>query len=162
MMKNYNLHKIIAASQIQRQIKEYAQKLNARYQDQNLTLIVVMRGAFYFAADLTRYLSQKIKLQIFFLTYKTYSGQQKNGLHRATNNLTEQLKQLPKNSANHHFLVLDDILDTGQTIVDLEEHLKEFKTLSLYFAVLIKNQTNDQKHKTLMKTKKIAIEHLFS
>ncbi len=159
MMKNYNLLKIISASEIQTQIKLYAANLNARYLNQNLTLIVIMRGAFYFAADLTRYLSQKINLQIFFLTYKTYHFQQKTSQQQLVNQFDQQL---PNDLSKQHLLVLDDILDTGQTIADLHHYFQQLKPLSLRFAVLIKNHANQSQQQTLMGSRQITLDHLFT
>ena len=95
-----------------------------------LTIVPVLTGAFIFAADLIRCLPLKMRIEL--TTVSSYPG-----AAVATQGPT-LLGQLP-DLKNHHILLVEDILDSGQTIQLLREHLVPLTT-SLRVVTLLRKQ----------------------
>ena len=150
-MKKYKLTELLSGATIDAKLQTYAAEINAQYYQKPLTIIVIMRGAFYFAADLTRYLSKSMQLQILFLPFRTYRGKTKHSLLFQTEQLEKQFRQLQEVFRTpQHCLVLEDILDTGATIAALYQYLKQLNLLSLNFTVLLQNMTNQKQQQALL------------
>lgn len=136
-MKKFKLTEIFSQTAIADKIKAYANQVNQKYHNQKLIIIIVLRGALYFGADLTKQLSTDLNLQIYFISYQSYLGNQKVAIN---NHLQSQLKHFEnQNLSQSHILILDDIWDTGKTLANLQEAFSVFQPASIKFAVLIKN-----------------------
>jgi hypoxanthine phosphoribosyltransferase len=96
---------------IAERVKELAAQVMAVYREKPLTVAVVLRGAFVFAADLVRHLPQSC--DIVFVRASSYGdGQRPAGKPKV---------ELPKDIdwKGRHVLVVEDIVDTGHTIAAL-------------------------------------------
>ncbi|MBP6217931.1 MAG: hypoxanthine phosphoribosyltransferase [Oligoflexales bacterium] len=102
---------LYSEEQIAQRISTLAESINKDYQnlteDNPLIVIVVLKGAFIFAADLVRRL--KVPLRMEFIGVSSYVGTKSTGHVRITNDLTAEIK-------DHHILVVEDIIETGTTI----------------------------------------------
>ncbi len=94
-----------------------------------VTLIPIMTGAMIFCADLIR--SMPVKLSLGLTSVKSYPGASvtSKGAHLAS--------EMPKNLAGKHVLVVDDILDSGQTMALVKQLINEQHPASLRTAVLL-------------------------
>ena len=118
----------IAAEAIQTRIQELAQQINQEYADKKPLLVVVLNGAFLFAADLMKNLT--IPCEITFIRVASYSATQSTG----------QLKQilgLSESVASRHLIVVEDIVDTGLTMCDVCEQLLVQAPASIAIATLL-------------------------
>jgi hypoxanthine phosphoribosyltransferase len=98
-----------------------------------VVLIPIMTGAMIFAADLIR--EMPVKLAIGLVTVSSYPGQ-------AVSSKGAQLASaLPDNLEGKHVLVIDDILDSGQTLSLVREVVGAQKPASLRIAVLLDKKT---------------------
>ncbi len=92
---------------LQQRIKELGQQINHDYANQDLYLLVVLSGAYRFAADLSAAIT--LHTEIGFIKLHSYSGTESTGLVTA---------QLPPSDDVHgkNVLIVEDVVDTGNTI----------------------------------------------
>jgi len=118
----------ITADTIQDRIQELANQINQDYANRQPRIIVVLNGAFIFAADLIKHLT--IPCEITFIRVASYSATQSTG----------QLKQiigLNESVANEDLIVIEDIVDTGFTICEVCDQLKAQQPASVAIATLL-------------------------
>ena len=120
---------LITAEEISQKIASVAAKLNVKYAQEELTLIMVMKGAFCLTADLMRCLKMPCILE--FIQASSYGA---HGTQRGELSLSgfEALDLLNKN-----VLVVDDIFDSGATLGRILEHLQKQHPKTLESLVLL-------------------------
>lgn len=97
--------------------------------DEELLVIVTLKGAAIFAADLVREID--VPLNIDFVRLASYgSGTKSSGLVRI-------LKDIEASVTGKHVLVLDEIVDSGRTLQFLLERLKSEKPASVKVCTLL-------------------------
>jgi len=100
-----------------------------------ITLVPLLTGSFIFAADLIRHLPVKMKIRL--LSVSSYPG-------TATSSRGAQIKDdlsyLPASLAGQHVLVIDDILDSGNTLKLVSQTLAAMNPASLRTCVLLRKQ----------------------
>ncbi len=123
---------ILTEPQILDRVAELAQQIAADYQSRPLTIVGVLTGSLIFLADLTRRLT--IPHRIGVLQASSYRGRSTQpGDLRVNVELVPDLQ-------GRHVLLVDDILDTGQTIASLVRQIEELDPLSVRTLVLLRKQ----------------------
>ena len=128
---------LISAEEIQRRVDDLAREIVASYTDHEpVTIVGVLTGCLVFLADLIRRLD--LPLRIALIQASSYRGAstQPGELHI-------QPEILP-DLRGHHVLLLDDILDTGQTLANLIQRLRALEPLSVRVAVLLRKKGRQQ------------------
>src|SRR3954452_4262106 len=120
---NPQLSVLLTTDQIQARITDLAQQLSAEYHGRTLSIVGVLTGSLMFLADLVRRLD--LPLRIGLIQASSYRGTATTagGLH-VNPELLPDLR-------GRHVLLLDDILDTGQTLSHLVRHLQEVGAASI-------------------------------
>ena len=131
---------LISAERIQQRIDQLAKDIGAVYQGQSITIVGVLTGCLVFLADLIRRLD--LPLKIALVQASSYRG-----AATTPGSLHVQDELLP-DLRGRHILLLDDILDSGQTLAYLVEHLKSLGTASVHVGVLLRK----------LGTQKVALE----
>jgi hypoxanthine phosphoribosyltransferase len=127
---------LLSADDIQRRVAEMARQIAADYQGQSVTIVGVLTGCLMFLADLVRHLD--LPLRIALLQASSYRGATTTpGALRIQPELLPDLR-------GRSVLLLDDILDTGQTLHHLREHLQSLGVASLRVAVLLRKEGRQQ------------------
>ena len=121
---------LLSADDIQRRVAEMAQQIADDYRGQSVTIVGVLTGCLIFLADLVRRLD--LPLRILLLQASSYRG-----ATTTPGALHVQPEMLP-DLRGRHVLLLDDILDTGQTLAYLRDHLQTLGVASLRIAVLLR------------------------
>ena len=121
---------LLTADQIQQRVREVAGQVENDYNNTPITIIGVLTGSLLFVADLIRHLSMPIKLG--FVRASSY-----HGTATTPGKLTIDESLLP-DLRGQHVLLLDDILDTGQTLARLKERLQPMELASLKIGVLLR------------------------
>lgn len=113
---------------IERRIRAIADEITALYhldaaemdpvQPEPLRLLVVMDGAFIFAADLVRYL--KMPVQLFFVRCSSYKEKTQSS---GSVEITFGFDHKSLAWQNKEIFVIEDIVDSGRTISALKERL---------------------------------------
>jgi hypoxanthine phosphoribosyltransferase len=123
---------IITAEQIQHRITELAAEIAPDFRDRPLTIVGVLTGSLMFIADLVRRL--EMPLRIALIQASSYRGRTTTAgrLHIDAEILADV--------RGRHVLLLDDILDTGQTLHHLVQHVRDQGALSVKVGVLLRKQ----------------------
>ncbi|GAB3708108.1 hypoxanthine phosphoribosyltransferase [Spirosoma flavus] len=118
----------IEADAIQARIQELAEQINQEYADKKPLLVVVLNGAFLFAADLMKRLT--VPCEITFLRVSSYQGTESTGQLKQVLGLNESVE-------GRDLIVVEDIVDTGRTLYDLCDQLQAQGPASLAIATLL-------------------------
>ncbi len=106
-IKNQEFEVAIPHELIEWKVKEMADQINKDYQGKSPTVIVMLTGAFIFAADLIRKL--EIPIELGFAKYSSYEGTETTGIVKETIGATVDI-------ADKDVLIVEDIIDTGTTM----------------------------------------------
>ena len=93
--------------QIAKRVDAIAQEINRDYEGKDLLAIAILKGSFMFFSDLLKKID--IPLEIDFMVAKSYGDNTHPGEVRI-------VKDLDKPIEGRHILLVEDILDTGQTL----------------------------------------------
>ena len=121
---------LLPAERIQQRVGELARQVADDYRSRPLTIVGVLTGCLMFLADLVRHL--ELSLRIGLIQASSYRG-----LATDPGELRIEPSLLPDVSGRH-VLLLDDILDTGQTLAYLVNHLRALGAASVKVAVLLR------------------------
>jgi len=121
---------LIDADTISRRVDELAQQINRDYADikEPLLLVGVLKGSFIFTADLCRKLT--VPHVVDFIALSSYKGSETTGNVRL-------LMDTRQNMEDRHVLIIEDILDSGNTLDYLIRNFETRKTLSVKTAVML-------------------------
>ncbi len=118
----------ISADAIQSRVQELAGHINQDYADKKPLIVVVLNGAFLFAADLMKQLT--ISCEITFIRVASYTATQSTGQLKQILGLNESL-------TDRHLIVVEDIVDTGLTICEVCGQLQRQNPASIAIATLL-------------------------
>ena len=127
---------IISRAEIDLRIKELGRDITRDYLDKDLVVIGILKGAFVFTADLIRAID--LDLAVDFLQMASYGqGHVAKGPVRIG-------KDIELNITAKHVLLVEDIVDTGRTLVRIIEFLADRRPLSIRSCVLIDKKERRQ------------------
>jgi len=121
---------LISATQIRDRVDELGAEIAADFHGKQITVVGVLTGCLVFLADLIRRLNHP--LQVAFLEASSYRGTATSAGTLVVND------GLLTDIAGRHVLLLDDILDTGNTISTLVNHLRTKGAASVKTCVLLR------------------------
>lgn len=127
---------LLTAEQIQERIGQLAHDIAADFRDRPVTIVGVLTGSLMFLADLVRRLD--LPLRIGFIQASSYRGA------ATTPGRLHIAPEILPDLRGRHVLLLDDILDTGQTLSHLVRHLNTLEVASLRTAVLLRKLGRQQ------------------
>lgn len=123
----------IPETAILRQVKRVAEEIERDYAGQNPLFLAVLNGAFVFAADLIR--SVHLPSEITFVKLSSYEGMSSTGSVKKMIGLNTNLKGRP-------VIIVEDIIDSGQTMVHLLDELAEHEPASVAICALLVKPDN--------------------
>ena len=128
-MKN-DLQKILLSSQrIDLRVKELAVEIDRYYKDREILLVTLLDGAIVFAADLIRNLT--IPLRLDCIRVSSY------GNSTDPETAPRILSSLKSEVLQKHVLLVDDILDTGNTMKSVYEEVSAKDPASVHTCVFL-------------------------
>jgi len=127
---------LIDAETLSRRIAEIGAKITEDYAGQEITLVVVLKGSFMFAADLARHID--LPVTIDFLGLRSYGdGTKSSGVVEITTDLSQPIE-------GRHVLVVEDIVDTGLTMAYLFKNLETRSPASVKLVSLLEKPARAQ------------------
>jgi hypoxanthine phosphoribosyltransferase len=109
-------------------IEKVAAQLNQDYKDKNPLFVVVLNGSFLFAADLIKRFNGAC--EVSFIKVKSYEGTSSTGDIKELLSIEEEIK-------DRHVLLIEDIVDTGNTLEYLINSVKVKNPASLKIITLL-------------------------
>lgn len=120
---------LIPEGEIRERVKELGSQLSREYQGRPLTILGVLTGSIVLLADLIR--ATTVPLRVALIQASSYGGTRTSpGQLSVNSTLVPDLK-------GRDVVILDDIFDTGKTMVGLYEAVAGFKPNSVRSAVLL-------------------------
>jgi hypoxanthine phosphoribosyltransferase len=126
-VKDRDFEVFIPAEEIDRTVSEIARKINTDFKDQQPIFLVILNGAFMFAADLFKKLD--MPCEVSFVKLASYSGTQSSTNVKELIGLNDSLK-------GRQVVIVEDIIDTGITMEYLIRKLNELGVAELRIASL--------------------------
>jgi hypoxanthine phosphoribosyltransferase len=121
---------VVSAEQITERITELAKEIDSDYVGREPMLIGVLKGAAMFMSDLARALERPSTME--FMAVSSYgSGTQTSGVVRI-------LKDLDRDIAGEHVLIVEDIIDSGLTLSWLLKNLSSRNPASISIVALLR------------------------
>jgi hypoxanthine phosphoribosyltransferase len=114
---------------LQSRVRELGAEITRDYAGKELTVVAILKGSIFFAADLTRAIDLPLTLE--FLGVSSYAGRtETTGEVRITTDVSTPL-------SGKDLLVVEDIVDTGLTMKFLLDNLRARKPASLRLCALL-------------------------
>lgn len=120
---------LFSEEQLKNRVQEIARQITADYQGKEIMLISVLRGSFVFMADLCRAIDLPCTLD--FMAVSSYGkGTKSSGQVQITKDLSEDI-------TDRHIIVVEDILDSGNTLSYLLQLLQARSPASVRLCTLL-------------------------
>ncbi|QNX33781.1 hypoxanthine phosphoribosyltransferase [Acinetobacter seifertii] len=122
---------MISTEEIQAKVKELGEQINSHYanSDKELVLIGLLRGSVIFMADLCRNITKPHELD--FMTVSSYGG------GTTSSRDVKILKDLDGEIRGKDVLVVEDIIDSGNTLSKVVEMLQTREPNSIQLCTLV-------------------------
>ncbi|MDD2335369.1 MAG: hypoxanthine phosphoribosyltransferase [Geobacteraceae bacterium] len=128
---DHTLREIYSAERIDREVQRLAREISADYQGREVVVLVILKGAFIFAADLLRKLT--VPVTVDFLEISSYCGTDTTGK-------VKMVKDTVLSLQGKDVLIVEDIVDQGLCLSLLLEDLGQRNPASLKICTLIDNR----------------------
>ena len=120
---------LFSQQQLEERVDQIAQEITRDYAGQEIVLISVLRGSFVFMADLCRAIDLPCTLD--FMAVSSYGkGTKSSGQVQITKDLSEDI-------TDRHIIVVEDILDSGNTLSYLLKILENRHPASIRLCTLL-------------------------
>ena len=123
--------------EIKRRVAEMGDELYDRYADKDPLFVGVLSGCFVFMADLVR--ATQLKSELEFIAVSSYrNGTTSSGVVQITRDLQCDI-------TGRNLIVVEDILDSGNTLAYLKEYLLNRGAASVSIVTLLDKPSRRQK-----------------
>jgi hypoxanthine phosphoribosyltransferase len=126
------LQLLFSQNQIEQRTRELAERISADYHGHHLVIIGVLKGCFVFLADIIRNLD--LDITIDFVQVSSY------GACRESSGVCTLVKDLGTDIRGRDVLIVEDIVDTGETLAHLIEALQQRSPASVRVCALLNKQ----------------------
>lgn len=128
---------LVTEEEIARRINELGEQIFDEFADKNPIFVGVLKGCFVFMADLVR--ATQIKSELEFIGLSSYnSGTSSSGVVEIT-------RDLQKDITDRHIIVVEDILDSGNTLSFLKKLLEAKGAASVTIVTLLDKPARREK-----------------
>ena len=125
--------KFLDSEAIQKAVRKLGRTIKRDYKERDPLLVAVLNGSFIFAADLIREMGKNSR--ITFVKVASYHEMESSGN-------VKQLIGLNENLFNQDILIVEDIVDTGQTITRMIEMIQDLGARSVEVVSLLRKPRN--------------------
>ncbi len=123
------LRVLVSEEELHQKVQELGGQIAADYEDKDPLFVGVLRGSFIFFADLMR--CCPIRSELDFLAASSYhSGTSSSGVIKIAYDLSGDI-------AGRHIILVEDILDSGNTLYHLRDHLMDRGAANVKLCVLL-------------------------
>lgn len=121
---------VVSENEITEIITDMAKKIEQDYKNKKVLIVSILKGACVFTSDLIRKLN--LEVELFFLSASSYG-------HRSTSSGNVELNDFKPDAdfSEYDVIIIDDILDTGNTLKRLKEYFAGRKAKSVEYCVFL-------------------------
>ena len=123
-------HVVMSEQDIATRVRELAAEVDADYSGREILLVGVLKGAVMFMADFARALSTPVSME--FMAVSSY------GSSTSSSGVVRILKDLDREIADKHVLVVEDIIDSGLTLSWLLRNMRSRGPASVEVVALMR------------------------
>lgn len=128
---------LVSEEELAARVAEMGDQLYDAFADKNPMFVGVLKGCFVFMADLVR--ATQIKSELEFIGLSSYqSGTASSGVVKIT-------RDLQKDITDRHIIVVEDILDSGNTLFFLKQYLLTKGAASVTIVTLLDKPARREK-----------------
>ena len=128
---------LMSEEQLHARVQEMGDELYDRFHDKDPIFVGVLKGCFIFMADLVR--ATQMKSEIEFIGVSSYNnGTKSSGVVQIT-------RDLQKDITGRHIIVVEDILDSGNTLYFLKNYLTTKGAASITIVTLLDKPARREK-----------------
>ena len=120
---------LISEEEIQELVNELGERINKDYEGKEVIFAVILKGSLVFAADLMRRLTMPVRLD--FMQASSY------GESAVSSGIINIKKDLDNVISGKHVLIIEDIIDSGNTLAKLKQVLLERDPASVKICTLL-------------------------
>lgn len=106
---------LVSSEKIAVRVAELGEEIYDRFSDKNPIFVGVLKGCFTFMADLVR--AAQCKSEVEFIGLSSYHG------GTTSSGMVQITRDLQKDITGRHIIVVEDILDSGNTMHFLNQYL---------------------------------------
>lgn len=125
-----NIKTLINEKKLQKRISELGKKITEDYKNKEIVIICILRGAVYFATDLSKHIKSNSLLMEFMQVSSYGNSQETTGELKIKKDLEIDIK-------GKNVLIVEDIIDSGITMTTLKQYLLEKEPESLKICTLL-------------------------
>ncbi|EKA7354421.1 hypoxanthine phosphoribosyltransferase [Vibrio vulnificus] len=130
---------MISEQTVQERVRELGKQITAHYQgSEDLVLVGLLRGSFVFMADLARAI--ELTHQVDFMTASSYGNTMESSRD------VRILKDLDDDIKGKDVLIVEDIIDTGNTLNKIKEILSLREPKSIEICTLLDKPSRREVH----------------
>ena len=129
MLEKDILEVLFSEEQLDRRVREIAAQIEKDYEGKEIMLISVLRGSFVFMADLCRRID--LPCTVDFMSVSSY------GKGTSSSGQVQITKDLSSDISGKHIIVVEDILDSGNTLSYLLKLLEQRNPASIRLCTLL-------------------------
>lgn len=120
---------LISEEEVDARIRELGEKISKEYEGQQIHLICVLKGGVFFMCELAKRITVPVSMD--FMCVGSYGdGTKSSGVVRLAKDLDESIE-------NKEVLIVEDIIDSGNTLYYLMDVLRQRKPASLRLCTLL-------------------------
>jgi len=129
VIQNKKERVLFAREDIAYRIREMGIEISEFYKGNEIVVISLLRGSFIFTADLVREI--KSPVEVDFMTTASYGDEE------VSSGMVNILQDIRTDIKNRDVLIVDDIIDTGNTLSKVIEHLSLKQPKSIKICVML-------------------------
>jgi hypoxanthine phosphoribosyltransferase len=139
IMMKHTIEVMISEQEVKDRIEQLGKHISEHYKDStNLVMVGLLRGSFVFMADLTRVI--KVNHSVDFMTASSY------GNNTESSRDVHILKDLDDNIEGKDVLLVEDIIDTGNTLSKVLKILNLRDPKSIQICTLLDKPSRREQH----------------
>ena len=120
---------LISEEEVDARIRELGEKISKEYEGKQIHLICVLKGGVFFMCELAKRITVPVSMD--FMCVGSYGdGTKSSGVVRLAKDLDESIE-------NKEVLIVEDIIDSGNTLYYLMDVLRQRKPASLRLCTLL-------------------------
>lgn len=128
---------LLSREDIQRRVQELGDAIYDSFRDKDPMFVGVLNGCFIFMADLVR--ASQMKSELEFISVSSYqNGTRSSGVVQIT-------RDLQRDITGRHIIVVEDILDSGNTLYFLKNYLLAKGAASITIVTLLDKPARREK-----------------